>query len=211
MSKIYVLGVGPGGAGFVPPRTTELAANCDLLIGGKRNLNLFSKLPVEKREMGRDIPGLMDLIEDCYREKQVGILVSGDPGLFSLLVPLRRRFDASELDVIPATSAMQYLFARISLPWHDAFILSLHGRRVEELISELTGALRRYAKIGLFTDGNNTPGRVCEILLHQGVRKCKVYIGENLSYPEEKLYAGSLEDCRCLTVEPLNVMVITHE
>ena len=211
MSRIYVLGVGPGGAGFVPPRTAELAGSCDLLIGGKRNLTLFANLTVEKREIGRDIEALLDIVEACYRKRRVGILVSGDPGLYSLLVPLRRRFSAAELEVIPATSALQYLFARISLPWHDAFIFSLHGRPGETLAPDLAEAVRRHAKVGLFTDGKNTPSRVCEMLLQQGVKECKVYIGENLSYPEEKLYAGSLDDCRYLSVEPLNVMVITNE
>lgn len=211
MSRIYVLGVGPGGADFVPPRTVQLAHSCDLLIGGKRNLNLFEHVAVEKWEIGRDITALLDSVQSCYRERKVGILVSGDPGLFSMLVPLRRRFSDTELEVIPATSALQYLFARISLPWHDAYIFSLHGRQGEVLASDLAAAVRSHAKVGLFTDGRNTPSMVCEMLLQQGLTECKVYIGENLSYPEEKLYTGSLEDCRCLSVDPLNVMVIMHE
>ncbi len=211
MSRIYVLGVGPGGAAFVPPRTVELAGSCDLLVGGKRNLSLFDGLTMEKREIGRDIPALLDFVEGCYRERRVGILVSGDPGLFSLLGPLRRRFSAADLEIIPATSALQYLFARIAIPWHDAHILSLHGRRGKTLAGELAEAVRQHTKVVLFTDGNNTPALVCELLLQQGVSNCKIYIGENLSYPEEKLYTGSLEDCRSLSVEPLNIMVILNE
>lgn len=211
MSRIYVLGVGPGGAGFVPPRTVELAQSCALLIGGKRNLELFPFLNVEKREIDREIGALLDFVEASYRKKQVGILVSGDPGLFSLLAPLRRRFPAELLEVVPAPSALQYLFARISLPWHDAVILSLHGRSRETLAPFLAAAVRRSSKVGLFTDAKNTPALVCELLLRQGVGDCTVYIGEELSYPGEKIYRGSLEECRALRVGPLNVMVITRD
>jgi len=215
MSRIYVLGLGPGGAGFIPPRTVELAQSCALLIGGKRNLELFLGLfpflSVEKREINREIGALLDFVEASYRKKQVGILVSGDPGLFSLLAPLRRRFPAEILDVVPAPSALQYLFARISLPWHDAVILSLHGRPRDTLAPFLAAAVRRNSKVGLFTDAKNTPALVCELLLQQGVGDCLVYIGENLSYPGEKIYRGNLEECCALRVGPLNVMVITRD
>lgn len=210
MSRIYVLGVGPGGAAFVPPRSAELAGKCEILFGGRRNLELFADLAVEKREIGRDIPALLDTIETSYRERQVGVLVSGDPGLFSLLATLRRRFPPTDLEVIPAPSALQYLFARISLPWHDAAILSLHGRR-DDLAGELAQAVERFHKVGLFTDGKNTPALVCELLLQQGLGPRTVYVGENLSYPEEKIHTGSLEDGRSLNVGPLNVMVILNE
>ncbi|MEW5920902.1 MAG: precorrin-6y C5,15-methyltransferase (decarboxylating) subunit CbiE [Bacillota bacterium] len=211
MSRIYVLGVGPGGAGFVPPRTRKLALSCDLLIGGRRNLELFTSLAVEKREIGRDIDALLDFVAAVYRQKRVGILISGDPGLFSLLAPLRRRFSPDVLEVVPAVSALQYLFARICLPWHDAAIFSLHGRPRAMLARELAAAVRQHAKVGLFTDGRNTPALVCELLLQEGIRDRQVHIGENLSYPDEKLYRGSLEQCRGLAVGPLNVMVIIDE
>lgn len=211
MSRIYVLGVGPGGPDLLPPRSVELAGKCDVLFGGKRNLELFNALAVEKRPIGRDINGLLATIEASYRLKQVGVLVSGDPGLFSLLAALRRRFDPTLLEVVPAPSALQCLFARISLPWHDAAIISVHGRQQEELARELVTAVQHYAKTGVFTDGKNTPALVCKLLLEKGVQNCSVYIGENLSYPEEKIYTGSLEKCCSSEVEPLNVMVIINE
>ncbi len=211
MSPIYVLGVGPGGAAYLPPRAKELAAACDLLLGGRRNLALFAGLGVEKREIGRDLEGLLDFVAAVYRQKKVGILVSGDPGLFSLLGPLKRRFPPEELEVVPAVSALQYLFARICLPWHDALILSLHGRPRETFAAELAAAVRQHAKVALFTDGTNTPASICRLLLEQGIGERLVHIGENLSYPEEKLYRGSLEECCGLSVGPLNVMVIVDE
>lgn len=211
MSPIYVLGVGPGGAGFLPPRTRELASACDLLIGGRRNLELFACLSVEKREIGRDMDDLLDFVDAVYRHKKVGILVSGDPGLFSLLATLRRRFPPEVLEVVPAVSALQYLFARLCLPWHDALIFSLHGQPWEALAAELAAVVRQNAKVALFTDYANTPALICELLLQQGIRDRLVHIGENLSYPEEKLYRGSLEECCGLRVGPLNVMVIINE
>ena len=55
-------------------------------------------------------------------------MVSGDPGYYSLLDALRRDFPAKQIMVIPGISAMQYAFARLALPWHDAVLASFHGR-----------------------------------------------------------------------------------
>jgi precorrin-6y C5,15-methyltransferase (decarboxylating) CbiE subunit len=182
----------------------EVARSCDLLLGGKRNLEIFAEFPQEKREIGSQIQPLLEFIEANFRTRKTGILVSGDPGLFSLLPVLRRHFQEEVLEVVPGISALQYLFARIKLPWHDAVVLSLHGRREKDL-AEL---VRDNVKVGIFTDHKHTPGMICKLLLEKGIKSRKVYIGENLSYPEEKIYAGSLEDCRELQVEGLNVMVI---
>jgi cobalt-precorrin-7 (C5)-methyltransferase len=185
----------------------KTALSCDLLLGGSRNLEIFSNFSGEKRATGREIKPLIDLIRAHYQSRKIGVLVSGDPGLYSLLPLLKHHFPQEHLEVVPGISALQYLFARIKLPWHDALILSLHGREQQNL-PEL---VRDSAKVGLFTDRRHTPAAICGLLLEKGIENRKVYIGENLSYPEEKIYRGSLEECREIQVGELNVMAILKE
>lgn len=207
MQKIFILGVGPGSPALVSSLVTETALSCELLLGGRRNLQIFPNFTGEKKVIDGKIKSVLELIRENFPHKRIGILVSGDPGLYSLLPLLRRHFSPELLEVVPGISALQYLFARLKLPWHDAAILSLHGKEHKELPE----VVRSHGKVGIFTDPRHTPAAICKLLLEKGIEKRRVYIGENLSYPEEKIYAGSLQECRELEVGELNVMVILKE
>ncbi|RJX24721.1 MAG: precorrin-6y C5,15-methyltransferase (decarboxylating) subunit CbiE [Dethiobacter sp.] len=207
MNKIYILGMGPGNSSYVSPLVMETARTCDILLGGKRNLELVAGFPQEKIEIGGDIPSLLDFIRQRAETKKLGILVSGDPGLFSLLNAIRRSFPLENLEVIPGISSIQYLFAKLRLSWHDCVILSLHGKEEKDLAA----IVRDNPKVAIFTDKKNTPAGICHLLLREGIRGKKVVIGENLSYPEEKIRISPLENLNNLQFSELNVLAVLQE
>ena len=207
LNKIYVLGVGPGAPEYVLPAVSQRVQCCRVLVGGKRNQALFPDFTGERVKVSSDIGSLMDFIEENYRSRQIGVLVSGDPGLFSLLQPLRRRFPPEALDVVPGISALQYFFARLGFPWNDAAVISLHGRENEALVE----TVKENALVGIFTDRDQNPHRVCARLLQAGIGERRVFVGENLSYPDEKIYSATLTSGCSLRVGELNVMVICDE
>lgn len=204
LKKIYVLGVGPGAPEYVLPAVHTRVQRCQLLVGGSRNQALFPQYRGERVEIGGEIGPLLDYLEAEYRSRQAGVLVSGDPGLFSLLQPLRRRFAAETLEVVPGISALQYFFARLGLPWHRAVVISLHGREDDTLVQ----TVQQHDLVGIFTDRRETPGRICRRLQQAGIGERRVYVGENLSYPEEKIIQTTLSAGDRLQVGTLNVMVI---
>lgn len=207
MPEILVLGVGPGSSSFLSPVVIEKARSCDVLFGGKRNLELFNALLQEKHEIKGDVSSLVQFIAANYENKKVGILVSGDPGLFSLLKTLKRYFSSESIEVVPAVSALQYFFARLTLTWEDAVIISLHGKERKDLAD----LLRNNPKAGIFTDSKNNPSSVCQLLLEKGVTNKMVYIGENLSYPTERILRGEPRELVNIDVSELNVMVIVDK
>ena len=79
-----------------------------------------------------DIEGLLNYIAEESRHGQVVVMVSGDPGFYSLLPALRRRFPRERLQVIPGISSVQLAFARVAEPWQDANLLSFHGREIAD-------------------------------------------------------------------------------
>lgn len=205
MHKILVLGVGPGSPDYLLPATIKQAERCDILVGGRRNLELFELLEKEKMEITGDISSVLSYIREHYRSRTIGVLVSGDPGFFSLLPRLEKEFGREALEVYPGISAVQYLFARLNLTWDDALILSLHGRNRGDL-AEL---VRGHEKVALLTDPVHTPAVICTRLLREGIKDKEVWLGENLTYEDEKITAGSLEDFAVLGgCGGLNVMVI---
>ena len=207
MPEILVLGVGPGSAGFLPPSIMEQAYTCDVLIGGRRNLELFKDLPQEKRELKGDVSSLVEHIKSSYTNKKVGILVSGDPGLFSLMRALKRYFPSQDLKAFPGISAVQYLFARLTLSWEDAIVVSLHGRERKDLVE----LLKASSKVGIFTDREHTPSHVCQFLLNNGMDDKWIFIGENLSYPDERIISGQPRELVNKNFSELNVVIVVDK
>ena len=207
MNKIKVLAVGPGSPDYLPPLIMEQARQCDLLVGGQRNLKLFNIPGQEQVEIKGKLAPVLEIIRDKAAFGRVGILVSGDAGIYSMLPRLVETFGRQALEVYPGISAVQYMFARLGLTWQDARFLSLHGRELDDL----PGVVASEKKVVLFTDQKNSPAVVCRALAQGGVRNKLVYVGEDLSYPQEKISSGNLEDFFEFKGSDLNLVVIVDE
>ena len=149
--RIIVAGIGPGNPDYMVPEALRVIRSAKVLVGGSRALSQFSSGDKEQDTMAikGDIVAVMDFIAEKLRDNDVVAMVSGDPGYFSLLDALRRYFPEEIIQVIPGISSMQLAFARLALPWHEADLLSFHGRRpAEEKLAYAPGRL-----LGMLTDG----------------------------------------------------------
>ena len=95
-----------------------------------------------------------------------------------------------EIEVVPGISSIQYLCSRLKLNCNDLVITSLHGRQQDDFID----LIRKNQKVAIFTGGKYRPGDVCRMLVEQGLASVKVAVGENLSYPDERIVQGLAED-----------------
>lgn len=183
MFKIHVLGMGPGTKQFISPIIISHIKNADVIIGGKRHFQEVQEEIKNKEQIAitSDLEGLVTYIKN-NRNKKIAILVSGDPGFYSFLVFLNKHFSKDELEVIPGLSSMQYMFCKVALSWQDAEIKSLHGKEFDFI-----KALKEKSIVGMLTDSKNTPQYIAQIIVEKGFPQTKVYVGENLSYKEEKI------------------------
>ncbi len=207
MNKIYVLSVGPGSPAYLTPAVKEAVKECDLLVGGRRNLDLFADSEKETLEICGRLDSLFAAVKMRMKAEQVGFLVSGDAGIFSILPRLVEEFGREKLVVFPGISAAQYLFAKLGLCWQEARFISLHGREIADLDAHLSEP----HPLVLFTDSRNNPGYLCRLMIEAGFNNKKVYIGENLSYPDEKISAGRPEDFTGFSGSDLNLVVIMDD
>jgi cobalt-precorrin-7 (C5)-methyltransferase len=104
---------------------------------------------------------------------------------------------------------MQLMFARLKMSWQDACFLSFHGEPpcgVEEMI--MSGKT-----VVLLTGKIYTPQKIAKYFIDKGVpNNIKAAVGADLSYPNERLYKGTIEDLSNLQENYLNsVVVIYHE
>ncbi len=205
--RIYIVGVGPGDMDFIIPAAMEIITGADVLIGGKRNLEPFKHLPSEKVVIGGDLESVCGYIAAAVGEKSMAVLVSGDPGIFSMLEYMRRRFGSDEITVIPGISSLQYFCSKLGTTWHDAHIVSLHGREH----AALAGDVAENLKVIIFTGGKNSPDNVCRDLLQSGFTGGTVTVGTSLSYPDECIVKGSLEEIAGMEFESLSLMMVERD
>lgn len=105
--KIIVAGIGPGAKEYVIPMAMQAINEANVLVGGTRALNEFSHQGQKTFAIKADISAVMDFIKVELNDNDVVVMVSGDPGYYSLLSALRKNFPLENLKVIPGLSSMK--------------------------------------------------------------------------------------------------------
>lgn len=180
---ITVVGIGPGGSDYIIPAARAAIEQAEVLVGGARALATYARRGMPTKVIDRELAGVLDFIARYSETRRVVVLVSGDPGFYSLLPALRRRFSPPQLRVIPGVSAMQLAFARLGEAWQDADVFSFHGRDV----APETLAYRRGRKMAFLTDPQHTPQYIARLLRRQGWPNVPVAVCQRLSYPDEEI------------------------
>ncbi len=206
MNNIAVIGIGPGAREYVLPIALKTINECQVLIGGDRNLAIFPEFKGEKIPLPKRMEEIIQYAKENRANKKIGVVVSGDSGFYSILGLIRRNFSEEELEVIPGISALQYLFSRIKLPWQDFSLMSLHGKQAN-FIDEI----RRVGKIALLTDAIFSPEKLADTLIIEGLANVHMVVGENLSYPEERILRGTPEAIKDGAPYQMCVVVIINE
>ena len=181
MNRINVISAGPGNPLYLTAQAREAMAACDLLYCADR----LRPLVDQPEKCRRLVPFEPAMEEIAATDETVGILVSGDAGLYSLLPTLRKRFGPEALHVLPGISSVQLFCARLGLCWHDVQILSVHGRELRP--SVLSHTVRHNPRTLFLLDQWHGPRWVVDILREGGLTDLRLTVGENLSGPDEAI------------------------
>ena len=188
MGKFAVVGIGPGHPDYLLPVSRRAIEAADLLVGGRRHLDLFSYTGKRELLLKGNYKEVLSYIEENRDRAKIAVLVSGDPGYHSLLGMISRKFSRDEYRVYPGLSSFQIAMARIGEIWNDADLISLHGRDISEILNG------KRKKLVLLTDHKNTPWEIARYLLHHGYGDRQAVIAENLTYPDERIRRIALEE-----------------
>jgi len=189
--KIIVAGIGPGDKSYTTPAALEKISAAKVLVGGKRALADFANPSQETFSVTRDLDSVINFIRKKILSVDVVVMVSGDPGYYSLLDLLRKNFPPQSIEVIPSISAIQLAFAKLKLSWYDATLLSFHGRRPSD--EDLKFSPQKI--LGLLTDAEFNSASISKILLGLGWQKnSRLAICSRLSYSDEKIILTTLGD-----------------
>lgn len=224
MKKIYLVGIGMGNIETLTEQGRKAIESSGLLIGAERMVNAF---PDFKGEVCYAIAPakIMESILEHPSCGNVSVIFSGDVGFFSGAKKLNQSimeqkdgmrpdgkgsvgspWDEYETEYIPGISSLQYFSAKLKLAWEDAKVVSLHGRE-----DNILGAVRNHQKVFFLTGGDYTVQKVCRILSENGLGEATVHVGERLSYPNERIVAGTAESLAKEEFDSLAVMLVENE
>lgn len=209
MTRILVLGVTGAGRESLPAAQLARVLQADLLVGGDRHLGYFPECVGERLSLRQGVDAAARRLRQALIEGQRAVvLASGDPLCYGIASSLRRSFAAEELEIVPAPTAYQLAFAALGEPWHDAALLSAHGRPISEVVRAVCIA----TKAAILTDDQHTPAAIALALLDVGLhRMSPCAICENLGEPEQRIVRTTLADAVGQTFAALNVLVVWNE
>lgn len=185
--NIAIVGCGPGSPDYVSEAARRAVAGADVLVGSRRLVGLFPEHAGRVVAVDAHVGALIQQIDALRRlGRKVAVLVSGDPGLFSLSARILKHFGRAECRVIPAVSSVQAAFARLGLDWSDARIESAHGRTPSSTCEELS----RCDKIAVLVGGR--PSLQWAAATAAALESTHAaFLAENLTLAEEKVWEVS--------------------
>lgn len=198
---IYIVGLGPGHRDYILNKAIKVLEKVDFIIGFKRAVESLNFINNNKKIITK-LNSATDYIKQ-NNDKNIAIVASGDPCFYGITNFIKKNYEG-EIEVIPGVSSYQYMMAKINESWQNSFLGSLHGRE-EEFIEKV----RSYEKSIWLTDRNNSPDKLCSLLLKNNIN-AEVIVGEDLSYDEEKIIKGKCEDLKSRTFSKLSIMYIKN-
>jgi len=206
--KVSLVGMGPGSPALLTRAATAALARAELFIGAPRLLEPYRQGAVPCREavLARDI---LAALEQSGAEN-AAVLLSGDTGFYSGAKGLRPLLleAGMEVETFPGVSSLQYLCAKIGTPWEDIHPASAHGRACAP--AELVA---RHGRVFFLTGetGDQTPRALCAALEQAGWGKARAWVGSRLSYPDEEIFSGRVEEFSRQDFPPLSVLLVQGE
>lgn len=186
---VNLAGMGGGTAATMTEELRRAVERTQLIVGAQR---LLDALPagLTAATAAAVAPGeILRLLKasDC---EEALVLYSGDSGFYSgargLLALLKEEHIPAR--VLPGLSSVQLLAAKLGRPWQDWILCSAHGVDCDPVAEVCTAG----GPVCFLTGGTgNNAADLCRRLADAGLGELPVTVGENLSYPEERLTTGT--------------------
>ncbi len=184
---ITLLGIGMGSEETLTIQGKKAAENADLIIGAKRLADAVCQAgkPVFYEYRSNMIA---EYIQAHPEYENIVIALSGDVGFYSgakkLLEAIRRSYqpEESNVEVICGISSVVYFMSKIGLSWDDAKITSAHGKNCN-----LISMIRENPKVFSILGTGDAVAKLAQKLVEYGMGEVSLYVGENLSYEEERI------------------------
>ena len=181
MSKIYVVGIGPGSYDQMTIQAADVLKDSDVIIGYTVYVDLVKEHFAGKEflttPMTKEADRCRMALEEARKGKDVAMVCSGDSGIYGmagLLFQLRGEAAEPEIEVVPGLTAACSGAALLGAPLtHDFAVISLSDRLTpwEKIEKRLEAAAEADLAVVLYNPASKgRPDylrRACDILLRR--------------------------------------------
>ncbi len=203
--KIYVVGMGVGSVDYLTLKAKQLIESADLIIGAKRmlSLDIIKNKAVACAYLPKDV---VKLVGENENLSSIVVLMSGDIGFFSGATKLYEALENYDVQSVCGISSPVYFSSKLKMPWDNIKLVSMHGRHCN-IVSEIKTNFRVFTLVGGDSDINS----LCTLLCKYNLNDLRLYVGENLSYEDEKITVGTAIELKDKSFNKLACVIIENE
>ena len=225
---VTLLGIGMGSEKTLTIQGKRAVQRADLIIGARRMADSIRE-PGQQvvYEYRSDVIGAY--IKSHPEYENIVIALSGDVGFYSgakkLLDVLNGRkpegvladdFKGQEdsekgngcvsIEIICGISSVVYFMSQIGLSWDDAKITSTHGKNCN-----LVSMIKQNQKVFSILGTGSAVAELAQKLVEYEMGDVVLYVGENLSYPDEKIFQANASELTSYEGQALSVVCAYNE
>ncbi len=204
--RISIVGCGPGSPDHITPAARNAVAASDVLIGAYRLLDVFTESAAERIAVTTNIEEVLERMRSIPAEKRIAVLVTGDPGIFSLAKRIIANFGREVCRIIPGVSSVQAAFAAIGLDWADAAVISAHKEDPEDIPS-----VDCWDKIAILGGRDNSLRWIASHLPPDTVNERRIFLCENLTLNDECIREINPEELVGLRTSSRTVVIVVKK
>ncbi len=203
--KVIVAGAGPGALELYTEQMKKAVQTADLVLTAERLFASISALTDKVRIMG--VSDTISYInENRDKDETVCVAASGDTGFYSIAATIAGKADPMvETEFLCGIGSLSYFAAKIKLGYENMKLVSLHGNR-----KSIIPFVCYNEKVFTLTGGAVKAHHIAESLFRAGLTDVQLYVGENLSLPQERIISGKPEEVMKMTFSDLSVVVIKN-
>ena len=202
--KISLVGIGMGAEKTLTLEGKKAFDEAELLIGAKRMTEAVQK-PGQSVLHEYRSERIVEYIKAHPEYRTVAIALSGDVGFYSGAKKLVDLLEGN-VEVICGISSVVYFMAKIGFSWDDAKIVSAHGRKCN-----LVSLIRHNPKVFSILGTEDGVASLAKKLVYYGMGDVILYVGENLSYENEKIFHDKAENLTEYRGDALSVVTAYNE
>ena len=222
MNKLYVVGLGPGGADGMTVRAKDAIEKSDVIVGYTVYIDLIRDLFPDKvylsTPMRKEVDRVRLALSTAAQGQTVAMVCSGDAGVYGmsgLCEELIAEYPGVTLETVPGVSAVLSGAAILGAPlMHDFAVISLSDLLTpwEKIEKRLLSAAEADFVICLYNPASHKRRdylkKACELVLRFASPKTVCGIARNIGRDGEETRVLSLEELKDAEVDMFSTVFI---
>ena len=222
MSKLYVVGIGPGSYQNMTVRAQQAIEACDVIVGYTVYIDLVKDLYPDKKFVTTGMRKEVERCEmalECAKEgNNVAMICSGDAGVYGmsgLIEELAVKYEGVGVETVPGVSAVLSGAALLGAPlMHDFAVISLSDLMTpwEKIEKRLLSAAEADFVICLYNPSSHKRHdylrRACELVLKHASPETVCGVAKNIGRDGESFDIMTLDVLKDTEVDMFSTVFI---